>query len=169
MLIIVMGVSGSGKSTIGRALAERLGWEYLEGDDFHPRSNIEKMASGNALTDDDRMPWLRELANAAAKVSAQGKGAVIACSALKEKYRAVLRDAGTEVKFVWLRGSEELISKRMTERVHFMNPKLLTSQFEALEEPQDAWTLQIEQSPLEIVTEIANRIESQKRTSHEAS
>ena len=132
--LIVMGVSGSGKSTIGKALAERLGWTYEDGDDFHPPSNVAKMSAGQPLTDDDRWPWLRAIAAEIDRVAADGGHAVIACSALKRAYRDILVHGRDDVRIVYLDGSRELIAERMAARKnHFMPPGLLDSQFATLE------------------------------------
>lgn len=137
LFIIVMGVSGSGKSTIGKALADACALPYVEADDLHPRSNIDKMAAGIALNDDDRWPWLDACGAAWAKAGLMGRGAVLGCSALKQAYRARLR-AGIsgDVRIVYLSGSKELIAARMAARSnHFMPTTLLDSQFAALEIP----------------------------------
>lgn len=133
MHLVVMGVSGVGKTTVGMALADALGWQYIEGDVFHPDANRRKMASGVALSDDDRWPWLDTLVN---ELDASEGPAVLACSALKLRYRERLRSAREPVRFVWLRGSEALISERLSERKgHYMPPSLLRSQLDALEAP----------------------------------
>jgi gluconokinase len=133
VIFVVMGVSGSGKSTVGRALAERLGVPYAEGDDLHPAANREKMASGQPLTDEDRWPWLRLIAGWIGEHAEAG--GVVTCSALKRAYRDLLRDAAPgEVVFVHLAGDRELIGRRIGARTgHFMPPALLDSQFAALE------------------------------------
>jgi gluconokinase len=134
--LIVMGVSGSGKTTIARALAERLGWRFADGDDFHPAANVAKMKAGHPLTDDDRWPWLRAIAAEIDRVAAGGGHLVIACSALKRAYRDVLSGGRDDVRFVFLDGSRELIARRMAARQnHFMPPGLLDSQFATLERP----------------------------------
>lgn len=136
MIIIVMGVSGCGKSTVGRALASHLGADYLEGDDLHPPHNIAKMTSGVALVDDDRLPWLQLLKDAIADADARGQELVIACSALTRAYRDELRKAAP-LRFVYLAGTHELIRERVTSRSgHFMPPALLESQLDTLEPPE---------------------------------
>jgi len=155
MIAIVMGVSGSGKTTIGRPLAERLGWAYLDADEFHPPANIAKMRAGQPLDDADRAGWLKAMAERLAACAAGGQSAVLGCSALKRAYRDQLRAAGGDVRFVYLRGSYELIAERLARRTdHFMPPGLLTSQFAALEEPDETLTVDIARSPEEIIDEI---------------
>jgi gluconokinase len=133
-----MGVSGCGKTVVGRALAAELGWPFLDGDDFHPETNVAKMAAGIPLADDDRWPWLDRLAREIAAVNERGGNAVLACSALKQAYRARLARAGGVV-FAHLKGDYETIAARLATRLHrYMPPDLLASQFAALEEPEDA-------------------------------
>jgi len=134
--LIVMGVSGSGKSTIAKGLADRLGWRFEDGDGFHPPSNVAKMSAGHPLTDEDRWPWLQAIADEIDRVSAAGGRVVIACSALKRAYRNVLVHGRDDIRIVYLDGSQELIRARMTARKdHFMPPTLLDSQFATLEPP----------------------------------
>jgi carbohydrate kinase (thermoresistant glucokinase family) len=135
-ILVVMGVSGSGKTTVARLLADALGIDFLEGDAFHPRSNVEKMKSGTPLTDDDRWPWLEAIAAKIDEWRDEGKAGVITCSALKRAYRRILIGDRPDVRLVYLKGSHELIHQRMaSRRGHFMPVKLLESQFTALEEP----------------------------------
>ncbi len=134
--LIVMGVSSSGKSSIGKALAERLGWRFADGDDFHPPANVEKQRAGQALTDEDRWPWLQSIADEIDRVTAEGGKLVVACSALKRVYRDLLVHGRHDIRIVYLDGSRELIAKRMAARKnHFMPPSLLDSQFKTLEMP----------------------------------
>ncbi len=134
--LIVMGVSGSGKSTIADGLAERLRWTFEDGDRFHPASNVAKMSAGHPLTDEDRWPWLRAIADEIDRVCKAGEHAVIACSALKRVYRDVLVHGRNDVRLVFLNGTQELIASRLARRKgHFMPPGLLASQFSALEPP----------------------------------
>jgi gluconokinase len=134
--LIVMGVSGSGKSTIGEKLAQRLGWKYEDGDRFHPASNVAKMSAGQPLTDEDRWPWLQAIADEIDRVCSAGEHVVIACSALKRAYRDVLVHGRSDVRIIYLKGTEELIASRLALRKgHFMPPGLLASQFKTLEPP----------------------------------
>jgi gluconokinase len=134
--LIVMGVSSSGKSSVAKALAERLGWRFADGDDFHPPANIEKQRAGQPLTDDDRWPWLQAIADEIDRVTADGDRVVVACSALKRVYRDLLLHGRDDVRIVYLDGSKELIARRMAARKnHFMPPTLLDSQFKTLEVP----------------------------------
>lgn len=133
-IVVVMGVSGVGKSTVAKGISTHLGWEFAEGDAFHPQANIDKMHAGHALDDDDRWPWLRSLRDWMADEIASGRSAVVTCSALKRSYRDLLREAGPEVRFLHLAASEELIGERLSHREgHFMPSSLLRSQFETLE------------------------------------
>ena len=160
MLIILMGVSGSGKSTIGQHLAEQMGWAFYDGDDFHPAANIEKMANGIALTDADRADWLTALAKLIRELNVDGKSGVIACSALKQRYREILQQDLDDVRFVYLKGSYDLILQRLQARKgHYMRPELLQSQFEAMEEPGQALIINIEQPPAQIVQQIRQSFE----------
>lgn len=137
--IVAMGVSGTGKSEIGSRVAERLGTTYVEGDEHHPRANIEKMSAGHPLTDADREPWLRELADILAERHAAGSSSILGCSALRRTYRDLLRgDLPTgDVVFLHLVADADVLSERMSSRQHFMPPSLLTSQLETLEPLQD--------------------------------
>ena len=134
--LIVMGVSGSGKSTIAEKLAERLGWHYEDGDKFHPASNVAKMSAGHPLTDEDRWPWLQAIADEIDRTCKTGESIVIACSALKHSYRDILVHGRGDVRIVYLQGTQELIAKRLAARKHhFMPSGLLDSQFKTLEPP----------------------------------
>ncbi|KIZ46408.1 MULTISPECIES: gluconokinase [Rhodopseudomonas] len=160
--LIVMGVSGSGKSTIAAALADRLGWTYEDGDRFHPASNVAKMSAGHPLTDDDRWPWLHAIADEIDRVAAAGGHLVIACSALKRAYRDILVHGRADVRIVYLDGSRDLIAKRMAARKnHFMPPGLLDSQFATLEAPgadEKPVTVAIDDSVDAIVSAIVGRL-----------
>ena len=141
---IVMGVSGSGKSTVGKALAERLGWDFFDADDFHPQANIAKMAAGSPLNDSDRSPWLGALSDQLFASLNAGRHPVLACSALKESYRKQLMEGKARVEVIYLKGSYELLWARMSGRHgHFMKPEMLKSQFATLEEPQNALIIDI--------------------------
>ena len=136
LVILLMGVSGSGKSTIADHLARRLGWRYEDGDRFHPASNVAKMSAGHPLTDEDRWPWLQAIADEIDRLAVSGEHAVIACSALKRAYRDILVHGRDDVRIILLDGAHDLIAARLTARKgHFMPPGLLTSQFATLERP----------------------------------
>ena len=158
----MMGVSGSGKTTIARGVAERLGWEVVEGDDFHPPANVAKMSAGIPLQDEDRWPWLAAIAARIDVLRAAGRSAVIACSALKRSYRAVLIGERKDVVLVYLQGTQALIAARVAARKgHFMPPGLLDSQFAALEEPgpdEHPITVSVAPAPAEIVAETITRL-----------
>ena len=162
MIVIVFGVSGAGKTTIGKLLAEQLGWRFYEADDFHPPANIEKMRSGRPLTDDDRWPWLEYLHEQITQSLAAKENAIFACSALKRTYRERLR-VSDDVKLVFLRGDYGLIEKQLRgRRGHFMNPALLRSQLADLEEPsadEDAITVDLGKTPEELVEEIKTKLD----------
>jgi len=154
MIVIVMGVVGAGKTTVGSLLASQLGWDFADADDFHPQSNVEKIRHGIPLSDKDREPWLDRLRDQIEAWIASGKNVVLACSALKRTYRARLC-AGPQVQFVYLRGSAELIADRLRSRQgHFANDSILASQLADLEEPDKAFTAQITDTPERIVEEI---------------
>ena len=160
MVVVLMGVSGSGKTTIGKILAEKLGWTFLEGDDFHPPANVEKMRGGTPLNDADRKPWLAALRERVDAACERGENVVLACSALKHAYRDYLEKHEPEcVQYVYLHGSEELIRKRLAERKgHFMNPGLLHSQFEALEPPADALRIDVSGTPDASADEVRRKL-----------
>ena len=161
MIVIVFGVSGAGKTTIGKLLAKRLGWRFFEADDFHPRGNIEKMRDGLPLTDGDRWPWLKLLREQIERSLAANENAVTACSALKRRYRERLR-VSDNVKFVLLRGDYALVEKQLhSRRGHFMNLDLLQSQFADLEGPESdehAVTIELGRTPEELVEEIKTKL-----------
>lgn len=149
MILVVMGVAGSGKSTLGRALAKALGWMFIEADDFHPPGNVEKMRWGVALDDADRLPWLDVLNRKLRDHTQQQQSAVLACSALKRSYRERLSDGIDELRFVYLGGDAGLIRERLRARQgHFMAPELLDSQLATLEPPEDVLMV-----PIDLTTE----------------
>lgn len=158
MVIVLMGVSGSGKTTVGRGLADELGWKFYDGDDFHPRSNVEKMARGVPLNDEDRAPWLDSLRELIESCLARGEDAVLACSALKRSYRErLLIDA--RVRLVYLKGDYELLEDRLEGRHgHFMKPEMLDSQLAALEEPRRGLTVDVSPPPEKIIETIRSRL-----------
>ena len=150
-IIYIMGVAGSGKTTIGKLLHQKTGIPFFDADDFHPQANKEKMKAGHALTDEDRAAWLQQMNNLALQQT-QSNGAIIACSALKEKYRSVLSNGLTKPVWIFLQGSYETIVERMKNRPqHFMPASLLQSQFDNLEIPAHALSISIEKEPEEIV------------------
>ena len=160
--LIVMGVSGSGKSTIADKLAERLRWSYEDGDKFHPASNVAKMSAGQPLTDEDRWPWLQAIADEIDRVCASGRHVVIACSALKHTYRDILVHGRHDVRIVYLKGTPKLIGDRLAQRKgHFMPPGLLASQFKTLEPPdtsENPVTVSIDASVETIVDDIVHQL-----------
>jgi gluconokinase len=163
MVIVVMGVTGSGKTTAGQLLAARLGWIFADADDFHSAANKEKMHKGIPLTDADRVPWLASMHEQIAKWLASKQNAVLACSALKESYRRMLWD-GPEVKFVYLKGNYGLIAERLRARKgHFADEHILAGQFADLEEPTDAIVVDINATPEEIIAEICRRLQLERK------
>jgi len=153
-----MGPAGSGKTTVGKLLATKISWEFADGDDFHPPANIEKMARGVGLTDEDRVPWLISIRDAMRQWQAQGRNVILACSALKRSYRELL-GINSNVQLVYLKGSHELLQGRLRSRKgHYANEQLLASQLVDLEEPSEAITIDAASSPEEIVAEIRKRL-----------
>lgn len=158
MIVIVMGVVGAGKTTIGRMLAQQLGWEFADADDFHPKANIDKIRHGISLTDADREPWLESLRSSITLWIKASQSVVLACSALKHNYREMLR-VGPEVRFVYLKGSPKLIAERLSARHgHFANDQILAGQFHDLQEPHDSVTVEISASPEQIVQLIRKQL-----------
>jgi gluconokinase len=159
MVIILIGVAGSGKTTVGHILAARLGCEFHDADDLHPPQNREKMSRGIALSDADRLPWLHAVRDLVQRCLADNHAAVIACSALKQSYRDLLIVDASEVKLVYLKGSPALIAQRLAQRAgHFFDPRLLQSQFDTLEEPADAIVVDISGPPEQIAAAIRARL-----------
>jgi gluconokinase len=159
MILIVMGVSGCGKTTIGEMLADRLKCDFADADSFHSQANKDKMHKGIPLTDDDRWPWLKAIRASIVEKQADGTTHVYACSALKRVYRDILRDGDTDVTFVYLKGTPELLQERIkTRKGHFFDPKLLQSQLDTLEPPgpDEAIEVDIALSPEEIVAKVLN-------------
>lgn len=167
MIVVLMGVTGSGKTTIGTLLAERVGAAFADADDYHPAANKQKMAAGKPLTDEDRQPWLETLNRLMRGWFDAGKSGVLACSALKSKYRTTLA-AGmpkSAVSFVWLDAPRELLAERLAERHHeFMNPKLLESQLKTLEPPKRALRIVNDREPEEVVNQIVEHISPVQKT-----
>lgn len=160
VIILLMGVQGSGKTTVGRALAERLKWEFHDADEFHPAANVAKMSGGIPLTDEDRVPWLAAIRAEMDRANAENRNLVITCSALKEKYRQQLTAADT--KLVYLKGEFKVIAARLTERAHhFAKLGLLPSQFQDLEEPSDALVIDIRPAVPQIVERIVRELKLQ--------
>lgn len=158
-VLIIGGVSGAGKTTVGKALAERLNWRFIEGDDFHPNTNVAKMRRGEPLNDSDREPWLHRLRDEIKACLDKGVRAILACSALKESYRALLRVDPERVHFVFLMGNYEILRKRITQRHnHFMAPDLLASQLETLDLPDYGLVVDVNQPLASIVNLIMDHV-----------
>lgn len=158
-VVIIMGVSGCGKSTVGRAFADKAGFAFLDADDFHPARNIEKMKKGEPLTDEDRQPWLQALVDLLGRRCLAGENIVLACSALKNRYRDILSSGAASPRYVFLEGSASLIKARLQGREgHFMPGSLLKSQFDTLEVPDKAERVSIDRPVDAIVQEISRRL-----------
>jgi gluconokinase len=168
VIVIVMGVSGSGKTTISALLAAALGWQFQEGDDLHPTENVAKMRGGTPLTDADRLPWLQKIASEIDRWREKGLSGVVTCSALKRSYRDLIIGSRPEVQLVYLKGSYELIQSRLAARhEHFMPSALLESQFAALEEPgseEHPIVIDVGAKPTDIVAEILRRLDERQAT-----
>jgi gluconokinase len=158
LVILLMGVAGSGKTTIGLQLAQELGWSFRDADDFHPPENVAKMSAGMPLDDHDRAPWLAAIRSHIGSCLARGESAIVTCSALKERYRAIVA-GDPRVQLVHLTGDFDLILERMNKRQgHFMKPEMLRSQFAALEPPSGAVPIDIDRPPAEIVAAIRQKL-----------
>lgn len=158
MFILIMGVTGSGKTTIGTLLSESIGWPFYDADDFHPQENIRKMSSGIPLTDEDRRPWLQELRSLIAQRSQRSEDGVLACSALKQSYRKILSEGG-RVDVVYLKADPDLIRSRLDNRSgHFMSQRLVDSQFADLEEPDDSIIIDAASTPEHAVATIRSQL-----------
>lgn len=161
MIVLLMGPAGSGKTTVGKMLAEQLSWEFADADDFHSHKNKEKMSRGIPLTDEDRLPWLQSIREAMQQWLRQERNVVLACSALKRSYRDLLgvRSDAKDIKLVYLRGSYDLLLERLHSRKgHYMKEQMLASQLADLEEPNDALTIDSAKSPEEIVSEVRKHL-----------
>jgi gluconokinase len=157
--VVLMGVSGCGKTSVGKELSRILGWPFLDGDEFHPPENVTKMASGNPLDDADRVPWLRNLHDLITEHLTKGQSLLLACSALKQKYRDQLAEGNPDTIFVYLKGDFDLIFRRMQSREgHYMKPEMLKSQFATLEEPSEALIIDIANPVGQIAETIVNAI-----------
>ena len=166
MVVIIFGVAGVGKTTIGKLLAENLGWKFYDADDFHSKENIEKMHNGQPLTDEDRQPWLQSLRDLIQQCLTQNENTVLACSALKKKYRDELRRSA-DVKFVFLRAERaQVVQHLKNRRGHYFDPKLLDSQFADLEEPEsskDAVTVELTGEPRDVASKIESILRQHER------
>ena len=163
MVIILMGPMGCGKTAIGKMLADKLGWSFYDGDDFHPKENVEKMRTGIALTDEDRRVWLEKLRDNIERWLKERQNTILACSALKQAYRDILGVNQKRVKTVFLKGSYELLRKRIGERQHpYMDKSLLRSQLDALEEPKDGLRVDISATPETIVSTIIQNLKLER-------
>ncbi|MEL6582087.1 MAG: gluconokinase [Cyanobacteria bacterium J06621_12] len=160
MFYVIMGVSGSGKSTVGKLLSDRTGWNFYDADDFHPQVSLDKMNRGIALTDSDRLPWLKELQKLISSTLDAHQSGILACSALKSEYRQILQQENEQVVFVYLQGNYDCIQERVKQRQgHFMSPDLLKSQFNTLEEPLNALIIDVSLPLDQIVDQIVDQID----------
>jgi gluconokinase len=158
VIVLLMGVSGAGKTTVGKLLASELGWDFVDGDDYHPAANIEKMKNGIPLTDVDRAPWLETLRALIEDRIAKKQNMILACSALKRAYRSILQ-VTPEVKTVYLKGTAEILRQRLNaRRGHYMSERMLDSQLQTLEPPDDATVINVDGPPAEIVAELRGKL-----------
>lgn len=165
MIVVLMGVSGTGKTTVGKILARQLGWTFYDADDYHPAANIAKMHRGIPLTDDDRRPWLETLTHLINEARGRGQSVILACSALKHDYQEYLRQHQADVKYVYLHGTPGLIRERLAARTgHFFDPSLLPSQLATLEPPPDALAIDVTPGPEAIASAILARLDLAPRT-----
>jgi gluconokinase len=164
MVVLLMGVSGCGKTTIGRAVAKQLNAAFIDADDYHSESNIEKMRAGRPLNDEDRQPWLKALCSQLDSMRQEDRLVVLACSALSKASRAQLRSAAPDMTVVWLHGPRELIAERMRGRKHFMPERLLDSQYETLERPEDALELAVSSSPKELTKVVCQHVAAERQS-----
>lgn len=154
-----MGVSGAGKTAVGELLAKRLGWALVDGDDLHPACNIRKMTAGVPLTDEDRFPWLQKIRDAIVEHAGSGRSAIVACSALKVIYRKLLLQGQPDTRLVYLRGTQAVLERRLSERRgHFFDPNLLASQLETMEEPKDAVVVDVDAELEAVVDSVATAL-----------
>jgi len=159
MILIIMGVAGAGKTTIGKLLSEVIIWEFYDGNELHPKRNIEKMRKGIALNDKDRLPWLNSIRKLIEKKLHKKENLILECSALRQSYRDLLKQKDEDIRFIYLKGNYQLIEKRLAQRRHrYFNPALLKSQFDTLEEPQDAISIDAFKTPQMIVAMIRNNL-----------
>jgi len=163
MVIVLMGVCGCGKTTVGKAMSDQLGWPFYDADEFHSAANVAKMEAGQPLTDEDRLPWLQDMANSIDRWTQQRQDAILACSALKSSYRQMLREGQPEIQFVFLTGDQALLEQRMANRKdHYMPAQLLESQLETLEEPVDALVMDFDQPADQIARAICQALNIQR-------
>jgi gluconokinase len=160
VIVVLMGVSGAGKTAVGELLAKRLGWPLVDGDDLHPASNISKMTAGVPLTDEDRLPWLQKIRDAIVEHAGSGRSAIVACSALKRTYRKFLLQGQPDTRLVYLRGPPVVLERRLGERRgHFFDPNLLASQLETMEEPKDAVVVDVDAELEAVVDSVATALD----------
>jgi len=168
MIVLLMGVSGAGKTAVGTRLAARLDWDFIDGDDLHGQANIDKMAAGVALDDRDREPWLRKIRSHIDRYETTGRSAIIACSALRQSYREILLAGTATSRLVYLEGDRSLIAGRLEQRAdHFFDPRLLASQFDTLEEPDNCLRVPVDTDLDSVVRAVIGGLELDRRASQE--